>query len=82
MQITPTQPKLDGFDAKEMRELIGSRAWGRIRDRLEKELERHRGACERCEGVELYRAQGSAAALRTALALPGQVLKEIEAATK
>jgi hypothetical protein len=82
MQITPAPPRTDGFDLKEMRDLVGSRAWGRIRQRLDAELERQRGLCERAEGTELHRAQGGAAALRMALATPALLLKEIEAATK
>lgn len=82
MDIRPTGPKLDNFDAKEMRELAGSRAWGRIKLRLESELERHRATCERSEGNELHRAQGAAAAVRVALGLPEQLLAEITKSLK
>jgi hypothetical protein len=50
-----------------------------LKARMVGELERMRTACERQdEPRELSRAQGSVAALRAVLALPDQILKEIE----
>ena len=71
--------RLDSLDAERFRDMVASPPFALLRARLEAELERARGACEgHEERVALYRAQGRCAALRTALALPALILKEIE----
>jgi hypothetical protein len=80
VQIQASAARLDDFDARDLKEMLASRPFALLRARLAAELERQRAACERAaEAVELHRAQGAVAALRTALDLPERVLKEIAA---
>ena len=72
------QPKPDSVDAKLMRDMLGSSSFQLILTRVNAELVRAVGTCERSvEGIEIYRAQGAAAALRMVLGIPNQILTEI-----
>ncbi|MBV9448552.1 MAG: hypothetical protein JO345_21920 [Streptosporangiaceae bacterium] len=83
MEIAQTPAKLDDFDVRQLKEMLASRPFALVRQRLAAELERQRGICERGDApLEIHRAQGAAQALRTALALPERVLEEITASVK
>jgi hypothetical protein len=79
MEIQKSAVKYDNLDIRDLKAMIASRPFSLVRERIEKELERQRAICERGDSlVEIHRAQGAAAALRTALGLPEQVLREIQ----
>jgi hypothetical protein len=70
--------RLDGLDEERFRAMLASPPFRLYLERLQAELERARADCERQPAaVELYRAQGTVAALRTALGLPEQILKDL-----
>ena len=72
------QPKPDGVDAKFIRDMVASSSFQLVLARVNAELVRAVGTCERSvEGIEIYRAQGAAAALRMVLAIPNLILKDI-----
>lgn len=78
MNVAKT-PKLDSMDARRMRDLIESAPFQLIQKRIQSELDRAVATCERSDiAIELQRAQGAAAALRTVLALPKLILKEVD----
>jgi hypothetical protein len=77
-----TSERLDHLDAERFRDMLASPSFLTLTARIEAELERKRELCERLDKIGLYRAQGSVAALRTVLALPAQILKEIESHRK
>ncbi len=69
--------KLDGEDARRLREMIESAPWKLFAGRVEAELARATSACERSAApVEIHRAQGAAMALRAVMRLPAQILSE------
>ena len=71
--------RLDSLDAERFRDMVASPPFALFRARIEAELERARGDCEvAAEPRAVTLAQGRSAALRTALALPALILKEIE----
>lgn len=77
-KITQTE-RMDGFDAEQMREMLESSSFRLLRARIAGELERKRDICERSElADDVQRAQGAVAVLRTVLALPENILREIE----
>jgi hypothetical protein len=74
--------RADGIGAQRFAEMVDSAPFVRLRERVEKMLERERGTCERgVDGVELRRAQGAVEALRTVLVLPKVILSEMRAKT-
>lgn len=71
--------RLDHLDAERFRDMIASPPFAILRNRIEQELARRIETCTTADVTkELRKAQGGAAALRTVLALPAQILKEIE----
>jgi len=72
--------RLDHLDAERFREMIASPPFAIFRERIEKERDRQIDGCATADITkELRKHQGAAAALRVVLALPAQILKEIEA---
>ncbi len=68
----------DQFEEAKFRDMMASEPFRLLTARIAGELERARTDCERKgEPTEIYRAQGSAAALRAALALPETIAKEL-----
>jgi hypothetical protein len=75
--------RLDHLDAERFRDMVLSPPFQTYRRRIEAELERARGECERCDDWnEVRLAQGRAAALHAVLGLPATILGEIERAEK
>lgn len=71
--------RLDQLDAERFRDMLASPPFDILRKRITAELERARMDCERQTNIrDLRRAQGVTSGLRTVLALPEQILKEIE----
>jgi hypothetical protein len=75
------QPRLDDVDARQLSDMKASAPFGVYRKRVEAELERVRELCERNDGaMDIHRAQGMVAALRTVLALPDRLITEAKSA--
>lgn len=75
---TPTL-RLDGLDAERFREMLESATFKLLLDRMRQQLERERETTERSDSeVAIWRAQGAIRAWRTALAVPEQILQEIQ----
>jgi hypothetical protein len=71
-------PKPDSIDARRLREMIDSPPYRLVAARVNAELDRALATCERSDvAVTLHRSQGAVAALRTVLAIPELILKEI-----
>lgn len=74
----PSQ-RLDHLDAERFRDMLASPPFAIFRKRIELLLDRSRGDCEKHDDPrDIHRAQGSTAAIRSVLALPEQILREIE----
>ncbi len=75
--------RLDALDLERFEDMIASPPFALFQARVTAELERARTDCETVIGdVQVCRAQGRCAALRTVLALPAIVAKEIRAKLK
>lgn len=75
--------KLDQIDAERLRELFASQPFALVNARIQNELDRAIATCERSDvPVEISRAQGAIAALRTVLAMPKRILEEIQRAAR
>lgn len=75
--------RLDQLDADRFRDMVTSPSFALFTARLKDELERSRLVCEREDDPGLVaKAQGAVAALRSVLAMPAIILKEIESKRK
>ena len=74
-----TSTRLDAIDAERFDEMAASESFGHFRARIAAELERAREDCETQFGLPLTRSQGKVNALRTVLALPAMMIKEMRA---
>jgi len=70
--------RTDQIDRDRFRTMVNSDSFKIIWGRVESELKRAQEACTRCEGTEIYRAQGSVLALQGIVSLPEIILKEME----
>lgn len=76
--IVAKTPKPDKIDAERMRAMLASEPYRLISTRIKAELDRALATCEcSADPVALHRAQGAIAALRTVVAIPDLILKEI-----
>jgi hypothetical protein len=76
-------PRHDPRDAERFRDMLASPPFQLLRGRMYAELERARANCEtKSDPVDVYRVQGTVSALRVVLALPDQILKEMEGQRK
>jgi hypothetical protein len=77
-KVTPST-RLDGIDAQRFQAMIESPSFAILRLRIETELERASGNCERSDSeLGMRRAQGAAYALRAVLGLPAMILAEMK----
>jgi hypothetical protein len=74
---------LDGLDLEALEELMASRGWRILADKLKAlEAARVHTLDTATENVPIYRAQGERSAYRTAHALPGKMAAELRAELK
>lgn len=75
---TTTPSRLDHLDAEEWERIIACPLFALYEARIQAELERQRGACERGDTeLEVRRAQGAVGSLRAILSVPRQMLVEM-----
>jgi len=77
---TKTLPdeRLDGLDAERFRDMLASPSFALLRTRIGAEFVRAKEACAQATVPhDIYRAQGSVAALRAVLAMPETILDEM-----
>lgn len=82
MEAKTIPDRLDAIDAERFRDMVASPSFALLAARINEELERRRLSCERAEGADLFRAQGAVSGLRSVLAFPTMILKEIEGKRK
>jgi hypothetical protein len=71
--------RLDEIDLARLRGMVASAPFQLLQARIQGELTRALTTCERSDSaIEVSRAQGAAAALRTALGLPAKIVAEVE----
>lgn len=71
--------RLDALDAEAFGDMLASASFHLFLDRVRQQLARELAVTERsAEALAIRRAQGGAAALRTVLALPEQILAEMQ----
>jgi hypothetical protein len=71
--------RLDHLDAERLRDMLASPTFAILRGRIDQCLRASQTDCERKDDPrDIHRAQGRVEALRWVLALPDQILKEIQ----
>lgn len=71
--------RADALDREAFEDMLRSKVFGLLRERLQQALKQVVTRCEAEESeLHLRRAQGEAKALRMALALPDQILQEMK----
>lgn len=71
--------KVDSIEIEQFRELIQSNAFARIQSRIQQEMNRNQDLCVRGDTeLEIRRAQGAVAALRSAIMIPMRIYEEMK----